>query len=377
MTKPSPSPSLSACIDPLPAPLLSLSLSVHSFSVFCGYVAAPTTHQLGKRKKPDLPSVPPPAKTSFRSTECLLLSLLRQGACDEAESPMREVLGGTLQSRLAALKGGVASRGDGQLGGSCTSLSTVGFARPRTKCCSLETILDDSAPLTRQPPFLSHDSLADGSSSPGDGSAIATACSHTDSTSVSKATAFTSVGAPAGTTGSRLSVAGPSAAAHGLRSSRPRSTGSCLDIVVESREEDAKEPKFQGRATSCLNVNTAAARHHSSASRPPSLYSHLPTFSSSGLSSAFSSSSLAKAQRSHATPGPSGHRPACTTSNLWPLPLPAVVRRCVSSLDVSKPPRPVTLCKPPVCVPTTRHPQPQTEHSKTVSPRPVRLSIVV
>uniref|UniRef100_A0A8C3A090 DEP domain containing 1a n=1 Tax=Cyclopterus lumpus TaxID=8103 RepID=A0A8C3A090_CYCLU len=298
----------------LSAPVLTYELYELFINVlvFCGYVAAPTTHQLGKRKKPDLPSAPPPTKTSFRSTECLLLSLLRQRTCDETESPMREVLGGKLQSRLAALKGGIASMGDGQLGGSCTSLSTVGFARPQTKSCSLETILDDSAPLTRQQLFLSNDSLAScayGSTSHDDSAAITTAHSHTDLTSVSKATPFTCENAPAGTTRSRLSIAGP-----------------------------------------CLNVNTPADQHHSSASRPPSLYSHLPSFSSYRLFPAFSSSALAKAQRSHATPGPSGPRPACSISNLWPLPPPAVARRCISSLDVSKPPRLVSLFKPPVCL---------------------------
>uniref|UniRef100_A0A3P8TGV2 DEP domain containing 1a n=1 Tax=Amphiprion percula TaxID=161767 RepID=A0A3P8TGV2_AMPPE len=206
----------------LPQPLLTYELYELFINVlvFCGYVAAPTTHQLGKRKKSDLPSVPPPAKSSFRSTECLLLSLLRQGTCDEAESPMTEVLGGKLQSRLAALKGG--SAGDGQIGGSCMSLSTAVSVRPQTRSCSLENVLDDSAPLTRQPLFSSSDSL-----------------------------------------------------------------------------------------TSCAYSN-----------------------------------------RTQAATGPSGPRPASSTSNLWTLPAPAVVRRCLSSLDVSKPPRPVSLFKPPVCVPT-------------------------
>ncbi|XP_068446089.1 DEP domain-containing protein 1A isoform X1 [Clinocottus analis] len=364
----------------LPTPVLTYELYELFINVlvFCGYVAAPTTHQLGKRKKPDLPSAPPPAKNSFRSTECLLLSLLRQGTCDETESPMGEVLGGKLQSRLAGLKGAVASRGDGQLGGSCSSLSIAGFTRPQTKSCSLETILDDSAPLTRQQLFLSNDSLAScayGSTSHDNSTPMTTAHSPTDLTSVSKATLFTGDDAPAGTIRSRLSVAGLSAA-HRLRSSRPHSTGSCLDIVIESREEDAKEPKFQGRATSCLDVNTPADRHHSSASRPPSLYSHLPSYSSFRLFSSFSSSALAKAQDSRATPGPSGPRPACSTSNVWTLPPPAVVRRCISSLDVSKPPRPASLFKASVCVPTSisQHPQPKPEHS-LLQPQCERVAI--
>uniref|UniRef100_A0A3B4YJM3 DEP domain containing 1a n=1 Tax=Seriola lalandi dorsalis TaxID=1841481 RepID=A0A3B4YJM3_SERLL len=278
----------------LPQPLLTYELYELFINVlvFCGYVAAPTTHQRGKRKKSDLPSVPPPAKASFRSTECLLLSLLRQGTCDETESPMREVLGGKLKSRLAALKGG--GSGDCQLGGSCLSLSTVVSTRRQTRSCSLETILDDSATLTRQQLFLSNDSLA--------------SCS-------------------------------------------------CLDIVIETKEEDVKETKWQGRAASCLNINTPADQQHSSsASHPPSLSSYHPFSSSYHPFSSFSSTAMAKVQGSHATTGPSGPRPASSTSNLWMLPAPAVVRRCLSSLDVSKPSRPVSLFKPPVCLP-----QPQCE----------------
>ncbi|XP_068581102.1 DEP domain-containing protein 1A [Cebidichthys violaceus] len=327
----------------LPQPVLTYELYELFINVlvFCGYVAAPATHQRGKRKQPDLPSVPPPAKTSFRSTECLLLSLLRQGACDEAESPMMEVLGGTLQSRLAALKGG---GGDGRLGGSCTGLSTAGFSRPQTKSCSLDTILDDSAPLTRQQLFLSNDSLASCAYSNAD---------HGDGPACENA--------PAATTRTRLSVAGVSAA-HRWRSSRPLSAGSCLDIVVETREEDVNEPKLPGRAASCLNVNTPADQHLSSASRPPSLYSHLPSFSSYHL---FPSYASATARGSRAAAGPGGPRPASSTSDLWTLPPPAVVRRCISSLDVSKPPRPVSLFKPPLCVPTSisQHPKPKPEHS--------------
>lgn len=264
---------------------------------------------------------------------------------------MTEVLGGKLQSRLAALAGA----GDGQLGGSCTSLSTVSSTRPRIRSCSLETILDDSAPLTRQQLFLSNDSLAScahGNRSQDNSSAIATPHGHTD---LSKAA--TCENAPSR---NRLSVLQRS------RSLRPRSAGSCLDIVIETKEEDVKEIKQQGRATSCLNVNTPA--DHSSASRPPSLSSYHPFFSSA----------LARAQGSHGTTGPIGPRPASSVSNLWALPAHAVVRRCLSSLDVSKPPRPVSLFKPPVCVPTSissQPPQTKPEHSKTLSPLPVCLCV--
>ncbi|XP_070817323.1 DEP domain-containing protein 1A [Chaetodon trifascialis] len=343
----------------LPQPLLTYELYelFINILVFCGYVAAPTVHQRGKRKKPDLPTAPPPAKTSFRSTECLLLSLLRQGTCDEAESPMTEVLGGKLQSRLAALKGGICT-GDGQLGGSCMSLSTVGSMKPQTRSCSLETVLDDSAPLTRQQLFLSNDSLAScaySSRSQDDSPAIATLHSCTDFTSVSKATPVPRESAPGHTTRNRLSVVSTAGLSGSLRSRplRPRSVGSCLDIVVETQEEDFMETKWQGRATSCLNVNTPAEQYHPSlASRPPSLSSHHPL-------SSFSSSAMTKVQGSYAATGPSGPRAASSTSNLRTLHAPAVVRRCLSSLDVSKLSRPVSLFKPPVCAPTSKSQPPQ------------------
>nr|XP_046248405.1 DEP domain-containing protein 1A isoform X2 [Scatophagus argus] len=352
----------------LPQPLLTYELYELFINVlvFSGYVAAPTAHQRGKRKSFDLPSAPPPAKTSFRSTECLLLSLIRQGTCDETESPMREVLGGKFQSRLAVQKGGI-----GQLGGSCMSLSTVGSTKPQTRSCSLETILDDSAPLTRQQLFLSSDSLASYSNRNEDDSpAIATLHSHTYFTPVSKETPATCENAPVCRARSRMSVVSAAGLSVTQRSRplRPRSVGSCLDIVVETREEDVMETKLQGRATSCLNVNTPAEQHRpSSASRPPSFSSYHP-FSSS--SSSFSSSALAKVQGSHITAGPggprpAGPRPASSTSNLWTLPAPTVVRRCLSSLDVSKPSRPASLFRPPVCVPTSNFklPQPKPEHS--------------
>ncbi|XP_070688566.1 DEP domain-containing protein 1A [Pempheris klunzingeri] len=367
----------------LPQPLLTYELYelFINILVFCGYVAAPTTHQRGKRKKCDLPSAPPPAKASFRSTECLLLSLLRQGTCDEAESPMTEVLGGKLRSRLAALKGSNASAVDGQLGGSCMSLSTAGYTRPQTRSCSLETILDDAAPLTRQQLFLSNESLAScthSNRSPDDTPTATTLHTHPEFISVSKAAPVTCENAPGGTSRNRLSVSSVAglSVTQRLRPLRPRSVGSCLDIVIETREEDVKETKWQGRATSCLNVNTPADQHHSStASRPPSLSSgHLS--SSSYRSFCSSSSATAKVQGFHANIGPSGPRAASSTSNLWTLPAPAVVRRCLSSMDVSKPSRPLSLFKPPVCVPTSNSQpsQPKPEHS-LLQPQCERVAI--
>lgn len=303
--------------------------------MFCGYVAAPAKPQRGKRKKSDLPSAAPPAKASFRSTECLLLSLLRQGTCDETESPMS----GVLQSRLAALKGG-----DGQLGGSRSSLGTAG---PRPRSCSLETILDDSAPLTRQRLFQSSESLAS-SRSQEDGPALSAA-----QTGLTAASRVISQAAAGGVAASRR------------RWQRPRSAGSCLDIVVETREEDSSESKWQCRASSCLNVNAPEQFPPSSASRR--LPSTSSSFSFSSYHPPLPSATAHKAQGPQPAAGP---RAASSTSNLRTLAAPAVVRRCLSSLDVSKPPRPLPLLRAPPAS-SSQPPQTKPENSKSLSPSPV------
>ncbi|XP_072245075.1 DEP domain-containing protein 1A [Leuresthes tenuis] len=365
----------------LPHPLLTYELYELFINVlvFCGYVTAATKFQHGKRKKSDLPSLPPPAKSSFRSTECLLLSLLRQGSCDETESPMSEVLGGKLQSRL---NGGEAGGGDSQLGGSCTSLNTVVSTRPQTRSCSLEIILDDSAPLTRQQLFLSSDSLASCShfnKSQDDGPAAAAQESLSDFTSVFKTNPVTIKITPGATVRNRRSVTAMAGlpAAQRLHSLRPRSMGSCLDIVMETREEDVKEITWQDRAASCLNMSTLASQQDSSsASHPPSLPSYHPSSSSHQLHSSCFSSAASKVQGSNAATGPNGPRPTSSTSNLWTFPAPAVVRRCLSSLDVSKPSRPVSLLVPPVCVPARNFqlPQSKPEHS-VLQPQCERIAI--
>lgn len=309
--------------------------------MFCGYVPTSTVHQRAKRKKAELPSAPPPAKAPFQSTECLLLSLLRQGGCDEAESPMRDVLSGTLQSRSAALKGG-AGVGVGRLGGSCTSLSTAGALRYQTRSCSLETILDDSSHLSRQKRFLSSDSLASCGSRSGDGS-----CAGSDS--LPRSAHHSTAGGP---NPNRLSVG----SAEGLsavkrpRPLRPRSVGSCLDIVVETREDEEKEPKWRGGSTSRLSVGPS--EHHSpSDSSPPSATSCHPLPSSS--------LAAAKSQGSDSGAGAAGPRPAISTSDLQTHAAPAVVRRCLSSFDISKR---ASVCQPNVGV---KPQQPKTEHSKS------------
>lgn len=346
---------------------LPLSVFLHPLLVFCGYVTVPTACQRGKRKKPDLPSAPPPAKTSFRSTECLLLSLIRQGTCDETESPMREVLSRTLQSRLVEVKGG----GDSQFSGSCSSLRTVVSMKRQTRSFSLETILDDSVPLTQQQCFSSSDSLESSAfknASKDDSPPITTQQSGSDF--LSRTSPITCQNTTIRNQLSAVSIAGLS----GSQRSRPRSVGSCLDVVKESREEEV----WQGKATSCLNVNAPSDQPgSSSASHPPSCQ---PFSSSCHSASTFSPPALAKAQGSHAAAGQSGPRPACSVSDLTTLHTPAVVRRCISSLDVFKPPRPVSLFKRPVSVHTSssqssHSPQSKPEHSKIVSPQSVCLLV--
>ncbi|XP_055077380.1 DEP domain-containing protein 1A isoform X1 [Periophthalmus magnuspinnatus] len=323
----------------LPQPLLTYELYELFINVlvFCGYVA-PSTQQLGKRKKPDLPSLPPPAKASFRSTECLLLSLLRQGGCDEAESPMREVLGIQLQNRGLS---------DALSGGSCMNLSTMNFSRPQTRSYSLETILDDS--LSQKKLFQTSDSLElSASNTRSESSSLTTPSSYSDFTYNS--TPSTSGCALEVCSRKRLSLS----SMKGLRSSqrmrplRPCSVGSCLDIVVETREEEAKESRFSTRAASCLDVRAPAAL-------PPPSLPPCP---------AFTPPALAKAHGPSAATGP---RPAASTSNLQTPRLPTVTRRCISSLDVSKPPPPMSLFKRPL-------PQPKPENS-LLQPQCERMAI--
>ncbi|CAL9695475.1 unnamed protein product [Knipowitschia caucasica] len=324
----------------LPQPLLTFELYELFINVlvFCGYVAGPSPRQLGKRKKLDLPSVPPPAKTSFLSTECLLLSLIRQGGCDETESPMREVLGVTLQNRHCAFNN---DGGDPPMGGSCMNLSTAhslqSFIRPRTRSCSLESISDDS--LSQKKLFKSSDSLdlvAPGTKTENSSFTTPSSSYFTCSSTPSTAESVREVHIR-----KRLTSMKGLKSAQRMRSLRPRSMGSCLDIVVETGEEETKESMFSTRAASCLDVNTPAP-------------SCLPPYP------AYTSTALPKAHGSCA----SGPRPAASTSNLQTPQAPSVTRRCISSLDVSKPPRPLSLFKPPLPPPkpVNRLLQPHCEH---------------
>lgn len=324
-------------------------LSLLVLSVFCGYVTTPTLHQRGKRKKADLPSAPPPAKAYFPSTECLLLSLLRQGGCDETESPMRDVLSGRLQSRSVALKAGGTSAGVGHLGGSCVSLSTAGSLRYQTRSCSMETILDDSSHVSRQKLFLSSESLAScGTRSRDDSCAVSSSKSIRLVTSGEANRNRLSVGSVEG-----LSVA------KRPRPLRPHSVGSCLDIVEETREEAENEPNRQGRSSSCLNVSSPERRCSSNST---------PTFTTSCHPLPSSSLAVTKSRGSTYSTGAAGPRPAISTFNLQTLSAPTVVRRCLSSFDISKRPQPDSLNRTSVCLPNAsiKPPQPKPEHSKNL-----------
>ncbi|XP_054645340.1 DEP domain-containing protein 1A [Dunckerocampus dactyliophorus] len=354
----------------LPQPLLTYELYELFINVlvYCGYVAAPTAHHRGKRKKHDHPSASPPAKTSFHSSECLLLSLLRQGTCDETESPMREVLGGKVQSQLSQPRGNTASTDGGYFRSSCVSLNTAGSLRRQTRSWSLETILDDSTSLARQPVFLSNDSLASCLSSyRSQDKKHRTPHSYSELTSASTTVASSENAPETSNRRSTVSVAAQSATQR-LQTLRPRSVGSCLDMVVETNEEDIKEIRWQGRAASCLNINTSGEQHHATVT------AHLP-LACGKCPSSFSSSPATRAHSPHAGAEPSRPRPASSMSTLRTLP-PAVFRRCLSSLDVSKLPQPTSLFKPSVCVPTAsmQPPLPKSEHS-LLQPHSERVAI--
>uniref|UniRef100_A0A3B4CJX6 DEP domain-containing protein n=1 Tax=Pygocentrus nattereri TaxID=42514 RepID=A0A3B4CJX6_PYGNA len=192
----------------LPQPLLTFQyyeLFVNVL-VLCGYVTAPR-NQRGKRKNLEEPSCPQPAKAPhlnnanlFRSTECLLLSLIRKEAFEETESPMREVFMSRIKTQAASSR----ARSTG---------APVNRFRPRS--CSLERILDESS----------------------------------DSCSKGELFSFSSMALVSISSSSHLS------SQHHLISedqravrARPRSIGNCLDLV-EHREMSA----------SCFSINAPVA----------------------------------------------------------------------------------------------------------------------
>lgn len=245
---------------------------------------------------------------------------------------MRDILGRTLQSRAEPAAGDDSAR-----------LSAFVSTKTGRRSCSLETILDQSPPLSRQQLFLSRDSLP---SSQEESPVFSTRESSVNPAFVFKTSHLTHEHTLGVLTRRKQSM-GCRVRQPGAQKSptlRPRSASSCLDIIRETKEEDARGIQWSSRATSCLNVNVD----------PPSSSS-----SSSSSHRLFSLSSDATKAR--------GPDPTSSTSDLWE---PAAVRRCFSSLDVSKLPRSVSQLKLPVCVAARtfqNFPQPKPEHSKTFS----------
>nr|AAI71596.1 DEP domain containing 1a [Danio rerio]AAI71624.1 DEP domain containing 1a [Danio rerio] len=144
----------------LPQPLLTYQyyeLFVNIL-VMCGYITTPKS-QPGKRKNQEEPNCPQPAKNPyvnpanlFRSTECLLLSLIRKEAIDEADSPMKEVFSSKTETKLdtrRVFRGRRVSDGD-RLDGSYLDVSQahktdVPYGRLRPRSCSLEGNINNCA----------------------------------------------------------------------------------------------------------------------------------------------------------------------------------------------------------------------------------------
>lgn len=156
----------SACLPVLPPPTCIMSLMLFSGPslVLCGYIVLPKNRH-GKRKNLEDAGCPQPPKTphlngtrAFRSTECLLLSLIRKEAIDETESPMREFFSSRLMSRPPSLgldpvawahQQGISSRDSGGhsadlVGGCCLQRESRGAVagRLRPRSSSLEGIID-------------------------------------------------------------------------------------------------------------------------------------------------------------------------------------------------------------------------------------------
>ncbi|TSN76570.1 DEP domain-containing protein 1A [Bagarius yarrelli] len=129
--------SVSDYFHSLPQPMLTFQyyeLFVNVL-VLCGYATAPGT-QRGKRKNLEELTNPQPAKAphlnsghAFRSTECLLLSLIRKESFDETDSPMKEVFASKIKTQFA----------DSRRHSVRHPLNRI----PR-RSCSLERILDES-----------------------------------------------------------------------------------------------------------------------------------------------------------------------------------------------------------------------------------------
>lgn len=219
--------------------------------VLCGYATAPSTHR-GKRKNLEEPSCPQPAKAphlntanAFRSTECLLLSLIRKESFDETDSPMKEVFASKIKTQFAGSRARPTGR---QLN------------RFPRRSCSLERILDESADSCQKwELFRSAESLASlrttstsssssGGSSPADmnpkpGCSTSTLCN----TSPSETCPSTDTSQNNSSSSSHLSTECQPTIQRTARP-RPRSIGNCLDIL-EHREI----------SSSCFSINAPIA----------------------------------------------------------------------------------------------------------------------
>ncbi|XP_072537790.1 DEP domain-containing protein 1A isoform X1 [Salminus brasiliensis] len=244
----------------LPQPLLTFQyyeLFVNVL-VLCGYVTAPRTHH-GKRKNPEELSCPQPAKAPhlntaslFRSTECLLLSLIRKESFEETESPMKEVFTSRVRNQAAASR---------------TQSTAAPFTRFRPRSCSLERILDESADSCSKPElFRSVESLASYRTNSSEGSfpqdsSLANIANKPECKSFSSMTVLSSKTS----SGEANSIEHPSqtssrssfslfsehhATIQNQRTARPRprSIGNCLDLL-EHKEMSA----------SCFSINAPVA----------------------------------------------------------------------------------------------------------------------
>ncbi|KAB5567374.1 hypothetical protein PHYPO_G00232030 [Pangasianodon hypophthalmus] len=245
--------SVSDYFHSLPQPMLTFQyyeLFVNVL-VLCGYATAPST-QRGKRKNLEELSCPQPAKAphlnsanAFRSTECLLLSLIRKESFEETESPMKEVFATKIKTQFA---------------GSRAHSNGRPLNRFPLRSCSLERILDESADscpkweLFRSAESLasfrtnSTDSSSPQGSSPADMESKPDGSSSVSSnTSPSETCPTTETSQSNSSSSSHLSSERQPASQRTARL-RPRSIGNCLDIL-EHREMSA----------SCFSINAPIA----------------------------------------------------------------------------------------------------------------------
>lgn len=208
--------------------------------------------QRGKRKSLEEPSCPQPAKAphlnaanAFRSTECLLLSLIRKESFEETESPMKEVFTTRIKTQFQGSRA-----------------HPIGCPPNRftRRSCSLERILDESADSSHKlERFRSAESLAsfrtnstDSSSphapSPADMEPKPDGfCFMSCNTSSSKTCPSIGTFQSNSSLSSHLSSECQPTSQRTARP-RPRSIGNCLDIL-EHREMSA----------SCFSINAPIA----------------------------------------------------------------------------------------------------------------------